>query len=114
MSLVVRIPDYHLNEHLECYVLDEDVKYRSERYQKWVTIKKGYMSDGATGAIDIKSLGWWVHDKLCETYKWDDETVCTRKQGSRVLADILKAEGRWARSWYWKYATYYPWKFGWI
>ena len=108
MSKVINIPKYR--KIIGKYVLMEDVLYYSERYNKHVSIKEGYISDGATGAIDIPSLGWWIHDVLCESYMWDDGTECTRKQGSQVLSDILKAEGRWARAWYWKYATYLPWK----
>jgi hypothetical protein len=82
------------------------IVYKSPRYNKTVTVEKGFGSDGATGAIDIWSEGWWVHDKLCDTLQWDDGTPCTPWQRSCVLGDILKAEGRWARAFGWKYATY--------
>lgn len=110
MGKYINIPKYHYDDELKCYILDETVIYYSKRYDKYVTIKQGWYSDGATWAIDITSLGWWVHDRLCERCTWDDGTPCTRWQGSKVLSDILKAEGRWARAWYWKYATYLPWK----
>lgn len=106
---MIDIPKYR--KVLGKYVLLEGVLYISKRYGKNKSILEGYISDGATGAIDIPSLGWWIHDVLCESKVWDDGTECTRKQGSQVLSDILKAEGRWARAWYWKWATYLPWKF---
>ena len=112
MGETIKIPDYHYDDKLGKYILDENIRYHSKRYNKWVFINKGYISDGATGAMDIRSLSWWVHDKLCETYTWRDGTHCSRKQGSQVLSDILKAEGRWARAWYWKHVTYYPHKWG--
>jgi hypothetical protein len=82
------------------------IEYYSERYDKKVTVPYGYPSDGATFAVDIYSDGWWVHDKLCDTGMWDDGTRCTNWQASMVLSDILKAEGRWARRWYWKWFTF--------
>ena len=110
MGRTVRIPDYHYDEDLELYVLDEDVTYTSPRYNKSIKLKKGYTSDGATGAIDINSLGWWVHDKMCDEMVWNDGSPATRWQGSRVLSDILASEGYWARAQYWKYMTFKPWK----
>ena len=108
MAQTVNIPDYHFNESIGRYILDENYYYHSKRYDKGVAMKKGYTSDGATGAFDIISAGWFIHDKLCEDMAWADGTPATRWQGSRVLADILKAEGRMARSFTWKYATYLP------
>ena len=107
-----KIPKYHYVEEVEMYVLEERFEYYSFRYDKDVLLLKGMISDGATCAIDIKSAGWWVHDRLCEDMTWRDGTPCSRWQSSRVLSDILKAEGRWARQWYWRFATYLPWKLG--
>lgn len=87
------------------YTLKYPIFYRSERYQKNVFVPKGYKSDGATGAMDIWSEGWWVHDRLCDTGKWEDGTPCTNWQASTVLSDILKSEGRWVRARYWFLAT---------
>lgn len=80
------------------------------------TVPEGYISDGASGAIDIQSEGWKVHDWLKGNWlgigpnpygcKWDDGTECTNKQASYVLHDILKAEGRGIRAKYWFTATY--------
>lgn len=82
------------------------INYYSERYGKSVTVTKGYPSDGATGALDIWSEGWWVHDVLCDRGTWDDGTPCTNWQASTILSDILKAEGRKYRAIYWKYMTF--------
>ena len=89
------------------YVLKYDIIYYSETYDKTITVEKGRKSDGATGAFDIWSEAWWVHDKLCEESRWDDGTPCTNYQASQVLGDILKKEGRWMRSFYWRWATFF-------
>lgn len=91
------------------YTLPYQINYYSPRYGKFVTVPMGYRSDGATGAWDIWSEGWWVHDKLCDTGTWDDGTPCYNNQASQVLSDILKKEGRWFRARYWKWFT---WLFG--
>lgn len=57
--------------------------------------------------MDIISQGWWVHDQLCNTGKWDDGTPATNWQASRVLSDILYDEGRKWRSKYWFWATFF-------
>jgi hypothetical protein len=104
------------------YVLYQDVNYKSPRYGKSVTMKRGYKSDGASGAIDIsgpvycmdidtnrilkKSLSWWVHDKLCDRMEWDDGTPCSNRQASMVLRDILKQEGHWVRDYWWFLSTW--------
>lgn len=83
------------------YVLLKDITYDS-RYGKQVHLQAGMRSDGATGAWDIISISWWVHDKLCNTGVFSDGTPCTNLQASTILSDILKSEGRWfrARSWF--------------
>jgi len=87
------------------YKCPYEILYRSDRYGEWVTVPKGYPSDGATGAMDIWSEGWWVHDRLCNTGVFDSGRRCTCKQASQILSDILKEEGRVFRSFYWKWAT---------
>lgn len=95
----------------------EEIVYKSERFGKTKTILYGYWSDGATGAKDIsgdhpvfnietgedeeKSRGWLVHDGLKEDKTWDDGTKCSNWQASWVIKDILKAEGRWFRDFWW-------------
>lgn len=85
------------------YRLIDPMPYYSRRFRKWITCPDGMESDGASGpATDIVSRGWWVHDRLCETFAWDDGTPCPIWQSSLVLYDILKEEGRpvRARSWF--------------
>jgi hypothetical protein len=91
------------------YILPKTIKYYSPRYKKWITVPEGYASDGATGAIDIYSRSWWIHDKLCDTGKFDDGTPCTNWQASKVLSDVLAEEGHWLRAQYWFTFT---WLFG--
>ena len=97
------------------YKLPYEIKYYSIRYNKWVTVPKGYKSDGATGAFDIWSEGWWCHDWLLGNWMWhgpkpkggwDDGSKATEWQMSQVLQDILAKEGRWLRSKYWFWSTY--------
>jgi hypothetical protein len=88
------------------YFNKEAFRYRVRRYVKTVTVPLGYPSDGATGARDISSMAWWVHDVLCDTGKWDDGTPCTNIQASMVLYDILESEGRWFRKYTWSVATF--------
>ena len=73
---------------------------------KTVTVVAGYPSDGASGAIDIFSYGWFAHDVLCDRGTWDDGTACTSRDASRVLKDILKSEGRVVRAFYWGFFTW--------
>jgi hypothetical protein len=85
------------------YQVIKDYHYFSPRYKKHVvarTTDKPY--DGATGAIDINSYGWLIHDVLCRDGCFSDGSKCTNWQASTILSDILKSEGRWfrARSWF--------------
>ena len=103
------IPKYHLSEDGKSYVLDEDVLYYSKRYDKLISLSKGYKSDGATFARDIKSLSWWIHDFVCDFGRFDDGSICTNWQASFILYDILKSEGRNVRAFTWGVFT---WLFG--
>ena len=88
------------------YRLLEDYEYVSPRYGKQVVCPAGMESDGATGAFDIYSAAWWVHDNLCETAEWSDGTPVNAFQAATVLGDILVSEGRVWRGIYWWWATY--------
>ncbi len=86
--------------------------YYSDRYQKWVWIESGELSNGADVVIDINSRSWWVHDKLKRDKKWADGTPCSNWQASWVLRDILMWEAkrynlvdRWLRARTWFYGT---------
>lgn len=87
------------------YRLDKEIVYFSPRYGKTVTVPAGYVSDGATGAMDIASRGWWLHDMLCDRGTWADGTPLSNWQCSTVLYDILREEGRTWQAVRWRYAT---------
>jgi len=76
-----------------------------KRYNRDVTVPKGYPSDGSTGGVDIYSRSWWVHDKLVDSPYFDDGTYCTAWQGSMIIHDILMDEGHWIRAKTWCIAT---------
>lgn len=88
------------------YEVNENLAYYSKRYDKWVTIKKGDKSDGATSAPDIDSWCWLIHDDLCNFGVFEDGSKCNNWQASKILSDILRAEGRWFRSVTWFIGTW--------
>lgn len=88
------------------YKLQHKIRYFSLRYKKWITVPKGYPSDGATGARDIKSQSWWVHDWLCDYGVFDDGTQCNNWQASMIVRDILLDEDRWFRAHTWFVMTW--------
>lgn len=87
------------------YRLNKSICYLSPRYRKEITVIAPYTSDGATGAMDIVSAGWWVHDWICQYWKFDDGTPINKIMASTILSDILKSEGRWFRARTWFMAT---------
>ena len=89
------------------YTCPEEISYYSKRYNKTITVRKGYPSDGATGAVDIDSTAWWVHDVLCDRGTFDDGSECSNWQASMVLRDILWNEGFWVRSITWRPTTWW-------
>jgi len=89
------------------YYNPKEIKYYSKRYKKFITVPENYPSDGATWAVDVFSQSWWVHDVLCADGTFDDETKCTNWKASMILSDILYSEGRWLRSKYWFWATWF-------
>lgn len=88
------------------YIRKTAFTYYSWRYDKFVHVPKGYPSDGATWAKDIDSLGWWVHDVLCDFGIFEDGTACNNWQASMILRDILWSEGYWFRSVTWFIGTW--------
>jgi hypothetical protein len=77
------------------YRLEAPIAYHSTRYGKTITVEAGFRSDGSTGWLDMASRYWWVHDKLCTTYRWDDGSRCSRWQGSMVLGDLAREDRCW-------------------
>ena len=86
------------------YILLKDIHYMT-RYNREVFVPSGTRSDGATGAWDIISEAWWIHDELCKTGLFKGGYICTNLQASTVLSDVLKSEGRWFRARTWFIAT---------
>lgn len=94
------------------YVNPEEIVYHSKRYGKTVTVPQGYVSDGATGALDRCPEAFYVHDWALGNYvgwgprppigRWDDGSKMTNWQASTLHCDILREHGRWARGiWRW-------------
>lgn len=100
---------YEWDSEMQRYRLTKPFIYFDEEYGKYVFLPIDYASDGATRALDINSIGWFVHDWLCDYGVWADGTLCTNWQASSVLSSILKSEGRWFRARTWFAAT---WMFG--
>ena len=88
------------------YEVHTPYSFYSERYKQWVTCHIGMISDGATGALDINSFAWLVHDRLCDTGMFDDGTLCTNLQASSVCSDVLRRDGYWFRTYSWKLMTF--------
>jgi len=84
------------------YIVHTEYKYYSKRYNKWIVAHVGMPTDGATGALDINSFSWLIHDKLKVRKTFEDGTKCSNWKASCVIYDILKRDGFWfrARSWY--------------
>lgn len=87
------------------YELLEDFTYYSPRYYRSVTVKAGIF-DGATGAMDVTTKGWWVHDQVCNDPFFDDGSPITATMAATILYDILDEEGRWFRKFTWSSATF--------
>lgn len=88
------------------YVSLEDYTYFSKRFNKSITITKEFISDGATGAKDINSMSWWIHDALSEWEHWDDGSFCSIYDSSLVIYDVLKSEDRYIRAPLWFIGTF--------
>ncbi len=91
------------------YLLNTAIVYHSKRYNKTIVCPVGMESDGATGAFDIASRAWWIHDRACSDGCFSDGTPMSNWQCSTLLYDVLKEEGRTFQSGYWRIST---WLFG--
>ena len=67
-------------ESLSSYV------YYSPRFNRTLTVPTGFYSDGATGARDVDTDAWWVHDVICRYGKWDSGELIDNFTASTVLA----------------------------
>ena len=76
------------------YELLDPIFWQSRRYGRVITVEAGFRSDGASGpARDIESRAWFIHDKACTTWTWDDGTPISLWQSSMILKDVLSEEG---------------------
>lgn len=89
------------------YTVTKKYIYYSRRYNRFITIPYGFYSDGATGACDVDSDGWIVHDHICRYAVWDDGTKIDNWTASTVLGDTLWRDGFKFRSVSWWFATYF-------
>lgn len=66
--------------------------YQLQWSGKTLTVPRGFVSDGATMAPD---WGWaWIfHDYLYKWKRFDDGSVCSRKEADEIFAAISKQEG---------------------
>lgn len=53
-----------------------------------ITVKCGFMSDGASSAPDF-GISWWFHDWLYATHQFDDGTPCSRRRADIIMCDVL-------------------------
>ena len=72
------------------YVCMEDkafVVHLAEGGSKRATIKKGFLADGASGPgwDCIDRSGWWLHDWLYFTHKYDDGSECLQSDADNVF-----------------------------
>jgi hypothetical protein len=95
-------------EYEDGYILLEDFWFYSERFNEWIHLEQGMFSDGATGAMDIYSASWWVHDKITEHDKcyFRSGAPISNHAASLILGDILRSEGHHWRSFSWFVSTW--------
>ena len=82
------------------------IVYYSKRYDKTVIVEEGTLSNGADFARDIYSNGWFIHDQLCNTGKFEDGTPCNNWQASTILSDVLRSERRFLLAPLWWFFTW--------
>ncbi len=88
------------------YMTNHEYTYYSPRYNRSITVPVDFYSDGATGARDIDTDAWIVHDHICRYAVWDDGTPIDNWTASTVLGDILWVDGYKVRAVTWWWATY--------
>ncbi len=83
----------YTGSHKIGYTVTEEYTYYAKRYNRRLTIPKGFKSDGATGVPDIDTDGWLIHDWICDVGLWDDGTKIDNWTASTVFGDILWRDG---------------------
>lgn len=75
------------------YVITND--WICEYEGKMITVKKGFLTDGASGGPDY-GCSWIFHDWMYSVHKFDDETPVTRGEVDGLMSEILQSENiRW-------------------
>ena len=88
------------------YQLNKPLEYTSKRYKITITAQMGKY-DGATGAIDIPSRAWIIHDQICNRPIADDGKKISAWMAAKILSDILIEDGYWWRGLVrWKFSTF--------
>lgn len=95
----------HWHKVGDTYINDKRIDYFSPRYKKHVIVELSYKSDGATGARDVLTDGWWVHDVLKEFKVFADGSRCSNWKASHILRDILLRDGFYVRANTWFIST---------
>jgi hypothetical protein len=73
--------------------LEEDVHYYSKRYDKHITIPKGFSCDGATFVVDTKERCYRLHDFAYWAALFDDGTPISFEQANTIYCDYLLEMG---------------------
>jgi hypothetical protein len=89
------------------FMLLRDQAYWSKRYKHFIKAGSGFKWNGADWVTDLEedekmSNGPLMHDILINNAVWEDGSPVSNWQASKVLKDILKAEGHGirARTWF--------------
>lgn len=97
---------YSYDRESQRYVLKRSIQYRDEIGT--ITVPVGYISDGATFALDIESLSWWIHDYVSDMDDpcYDDGTPISTLEESLILGRVLHDEERFVRMVTWSISTF--------
>ena len=106
MRKLIEHVDYDYDTDTGKYTLLATIIWWEQRYHESVTVPPGFPSDGATHAIDIASISWWIHDYLYTTHQWDSGRPCSPWQAAMTLHDVLKKEGYFWQAYTWPLATF--------
>ncbi len=66
--------------------------YYCELRGRKLSVPIGFLSDGSSGGPDWGTVSWLYHDFLYATHKFDDGTVCSRKEADDLMEAILYNE----------------------
>ena len=93
------------------FMLLRDQAYWSKRYKKFIKAAAGFKYNGADWVTDLEedgemSRGPLFHDVLIVKAVWEDGSPVSNWQASKVLKDILSAEGHRLRKRTWFVMTF--------